>query len=60
MITNKLKQCCYQCDHSDVNVDVDSYGGVYVRGEELLEGRVHCTIYCSHAKVCKAYIESEE
>ena len=60
MITNKLKQCCYQCNHSDVDTDVDSSGVVYIRSKEVLEEHIHCTIYCRHAKVCKMYLESED
>ena len=60
MITNKLKACCYACDHSDVETDVDRYEPVYVNNQEVFDERINCLIYCRHAKVCKTYLESEE
>lgn len=59
MITIKLKQCCYGCKHPDIDVNEDRYDAVYINNIEFVEERTDCTIYCRHAKVCKAYLESE-
>lgn len=58
MIVSKLKPCCYDCMCPDIEVDAeDMYQVVDVyRVDQFTK----CTIYCSHAKVCKTYIESEE
>jgi hypothetical protein len=49
MIVSKLKPCCEKCKTPDVQVD-----------ETEFSIETWCTIYCSHYKVCKVYIESEE
>ena len=60
MITNTLKECCYTCNHSDVDTDVNAYSCVCPGKKDLFKEYIQCTIYCRHAKVCKVYIESEE
>lgn len=60
MIISKLKKCCYECNYPDLSVDMDRYGAICVNGEEIIEERTNCTVYCTHAKVCKAYLESED
>ena len=60
MIASKLKKCCYECNYPDLNIDIDHYDAICVKGKELIEECTNCTIYCAHAKVCKIYLESEE
>lgn len=55
MIEIKLKQCCYKCDYSDIQVDSRKKLS-FLEANDI----THCTIYCAHSKVCKKYLESEE
>ena len=54
MIETRLKPCCYKCNFPDVAVESRCLGFM------LDEKTTNCTIYCTHEKVCKHYIESEE
>ena len=60
MIASKLKKCCCECNCPDLDIDIDRYEAICVNGREIIEERINCIIYCTHAKVCKTYIESEE
>lgn len=60
MVTNKLKECCYKCNYPDIDTDTNSSRAIYVKGEMLFDSCTDCVIYCTHAKVCKTYLESEE
>ena len=57
MITSKLKPCCYACTCPDVEVETEY---CHTISQLTPEAIATCTIYCSHYKVCKTYIESEE
>ncbi len=60
MITNKLKECCYKCNNPDIDVNSSSSCAIYVKGKLLFDSCTDCIIYCTHAKVCKTYLESED
>lgn len=55
MIEIRLKPCCYECDCPDVEVDSRELGFVFDDSKTT-----NSIIYCTHEKVCKKYIESEE
>lgn len=60
MIASKLKKCCYECNYPDLDIDIDRYYALCANGSESVEECISCTIYCTHAKVCKTYLESED
>lgn len=55
MIETRLKQCCCKCNYPDIEVDSRCISS-FLEKDKI----THCTIYCTHEKVCKEYIESEE
>lgn len=55
MILLNVKPCCYKCACPDIEVDTIY---AYDRCDHPI--MAYSTIYCSHAWVCKNYIESEE
>ena len=60
MIIIKLKNCCYECNCPDVDIDINYMSAIICGRKEIFESRTDCKIYCKHDKVCKAYLESEE
>lgn len=50
MIVTELKDCCYECNYPDIEVDT----------LKVYQHLTNCAIYCTHANVCKTYLESEE
>ena len=55
MITINLKPCCYKCKYPDINIETQY---VYDRCDHPIA--CLSTIYCTHSRVCKNYIESED
>ena len=55
MITVELKPCCYNCNCPEIEVETNY---AYDRYDHPLMS--YSTIYCTHSRVCKNYIESED
>lgn len=55
MIEIRLKQCCYQCNFCDVEVNKRELGFMFDNSK-----MTNCTVYCAHENVCKQYLESED
>lgn len=54
MVILELKPCCYNC--ACPNIEAGHITQPYVGSED----NINCIIRCTHSKVCKQYIESEE
>lgn len=55
MLRIQFKKCCTDCASRDTVTDETK---IYLGNSEVL--RVNTIIRCSHEKVCKEYIETEE
>ena len=60
MIISKLKPCCYNCDFPDIEVENLDFPAGYAAGGIYIPSKTNAIIYCTHSRVCKNYIESED
>lgn len=55
MVEIRLKQCCYKCNFPDIQSENRKLGFVF---DDSIT--INSTVYCTHEKVCKQYLESED